>query len=52
VGDEIQVKVLEIDNNGKIRLSRRALLTGEDEEKGRRHDRDRRDKRDRRRNYS
>jgi polyribonucleotide nucleotidyltransferase len=52
VGDEIQVKVLEIDNNGKIRLSHRALLTGEDEEKGRRQDRDRRDKRDRRRNYS
>ncbi len=26
VGDEIQVKVIEIDSNGKIRLSRRALL--------------------------
>lgn len=26
VGDEIQVKVLEIDENGKIRLSRKALL--------------------------
>jgi polyribonucleotide nucleotidyltransferase len=52
VGDEIQVKVLEIDNNGKIRLSRRALLTGEDGEQGRGYDRDKRDKRDRRRNYS
>jgi polyribonucleotide nucleotidyltransferase len=52
VGDEIQVKVLEIDGNGKIRLSRRALLTGEDGEKGRGYDRNRRDKRDRRRNYS
>jgi polyribonucleotide nucleotidyltransferase len=29
VGDEIQVKVLEIDGNGKIRLSRRALLAEE-----------------------
>jgi len=31
VGDEIQVKVLEIDGNGKIRLSRRALLVEEGE---------------------
>jgi polyribonucleotide nucleotidyltransferase len=52
VGDEIQVKVLEIDGNGKIRLSRRALLTGEDGEQGRGYDRDRRDKRNRRRDYS
>jgi len=29
VGDEIQVKVLEIDGNGKIRLSHRALLVEE-----------------------
>jgi polyribonucleotide nucleotidyltransferase len=50
VGDEIKVKVLEIDNNGKIRLSRRALLT--DEEGTRHYERDKRDKRDRRRNYS
>jgi polyribonucleotide nucleotidyltransferase len=49
VGDEIQVKVLEIDGNGKIRLSRRALLAGEGEKgerEGRREgygrDRDRR----------
>ena len=52
VGDEIQVKVLEIDSNGKIRLSRRALLTGEDGEKRGGYDRDRRDKRNRGRNYS
>jgi polyribonucleotide nucleotidyltransferase len=48
VGDEIQVKVLEIDSNGKIRLSRRALLAGEGEKEGGRggrregHGRDRR----------
>lgn len=37
VGDEIQVKVLEIDGNGKIRLSRRALLVeeGKTEDRGR-----------------
>ena len=45
VGDEIQVKVLEIDSNGKIRLSRRALLTGEDEEKRGGYEREKRDKR-------
>jgi polyribonucleotide nucleotidyltransferase len=48
VGDEIQVKVLEIDSNGKIRLSRKALLGGEEEQdargerghdRGRGHDR-------------
>jgi len=38
VGDEIQVKVLEIDGNGKIRLSRRALLVEEGETGG--HGRD------------
>ena len=32
VGDEIMVKVIEIDNLGRINLSRRALLTGEDGE--------------------
>jgi polyribonucleotide nucleotidyltransferase len=42
VGDEVQVKVLEIDANGKVRLSRKALLGGEEgqesrEERG--HDR-------------
>jgi polyribonucleotide nucleotidyltransferase len=36
VGDEIKVKVLEIDSNGKIRLSRRALLA----EEGRTEDRE------------
>jgi polyribonucleotide nucleotidyltransferase len=30
VGDEIMVKVIEIDSMGRINLSRRALLTGED----------------------
>ena len=30
VGDEIQVKVLEIDGSGKIRLSRKVLLGGEE----------------------
>ncbi len=44
VGDEVQVKVLEIDSNGKIRLSRKALLGGgegeEQESRGERgHDR-------------
>jgi len=52
VGDEIQVKVLEIDSNGKIRLSRRALLPGGEEEKAGGFERDKRDKRDRKRNYS
>lgn len=33
VGDEIKVKVLEIDSNGKIRLSRRAVLGKEGREK-------------------
>jgi polyribonucleotide nucleotidyltransferase len=42
VGDEIEVKVLEIDGNGKIRLSRRALLTGEDESRPRGRERDKR----------
>ena len=42
VGDEIEVKVLEIDGNGKIRLSRRALLTGEDEPRPRGRERDKR----------
>ena len=32
VGDEIMVKVIEIDNLGRINLSRRAVLTGEDGE--------------------
>ncbi len=31
LGDEIMVKVLEIDNMGRINLSRRAVLAGEDE---------------------
>jgi polyribonucleotide nucleotidyltransferase len=35
VGDEVQVKVLEIDSNGKIRLSRKALLGGEEEQESR-----------------
>jgi len=38
VGDEIKVKVLEIDNNGKIRLSRRALLEEEAGTQGRERD--------------
>ncbi len=38
VGDEIKVKVLEIDNNGKIRLSRRALLEEEEGTQGRERD--------------
>jgi polyribonucleotide nucleotidyltransferase len=44
VGDEIKVKVLEIDGNGKIRLSRKALLfeEGQREGHGDRHERDRR----------
>jgi polyribonucleotide nucleotidyltransferase len=45
-GDEVQVKVIEIDDNGKIRLSRKALLedTGDEsrEHHGRRDDRDER----------
>jgi polyribonucleotide nucleotidyltransferase len=44
VGDEVQVKVLEIDSNGKIRLSRKVLLGGgEGQEHGeaRGHDRGR-----------
>jgi polyribonucleotide nucleotidyltransferase len=42
VGDEIQVKVLEIDGNGKIRLSRKVLLGGGDgERETTRHDRPR-----------
>jgi polyribonucleotide nucleotidyltransferase len=42
VGDEVQVKVLEIDSNGKIRLSRKALLGGDDEEQEtKRHERPR-----------
>jgi polyribonucleotide nucleotidyltransferase len=41
VGDEIQVKCLEIDGNGKIRLSRRALLGGEEQQDSRGHERDR-----------
>jgi polyribonucleotide nucleotidyltransferase len=52
VGDEIQVKVLEIDSNGKIRLSRKALLGGEEEQdaRGERgHDRDRGNDRSKRR---
>jgi polyribonucleotide nucleotidyltransferase len=28
-GDEIEVKVLDVDNRGRIRLSRKALLSGE-----------------------
>jgi len=32
VGDEVMVKVIEIDNLGRINVSRRALLVGEDEE--------------------
>jgi polyribonucleotide nucleotidyltransferase len=43
VGDEIKVKVLEIDSNGKIRLSRRALLS--EEEGTGDYDRNKRDKR-------
>jgi polyribonucleotide nucleotidyltransferase len=44
VGDEIKVKVLEIDGNGKIRLSRKALLFEEGQTEGHRdrHERDRR----------
>ncbi len=30
IGDEIMVKIIEIDNMGRINLSRRAVLTGED----------------------
>jgi polyribonucleotide nucleotidyltransferase len=41
VGDEIQVKCLEIDSNGKIRLSRKALLGGDEQEGTRDHARDR-----------
>jgi polyribonucleotide nucleotidyltransferase len=42
VGDEVQVKVLEIDANGKVRLSRKALLGGADEEQEtKRHERPR-----------
>jgi polyribonucleotide nucleotidyltransferase len=50
VGDELQVKVLEIDSNGKIRLSRRALLAGEGEKEGDREGRREGHGRDRRRN--
>jgi polyribonucleotide nucleotidyltransferase len=42
VGDEIQVKVLEIDGNGKIRLSRRALLVEEGSGGSGGHERDKR----------
>jgi len=42
VGDEIQVKVLEIDGNGKIRLSRRALLVEEGSADSGGHERDKR----------
>jgi len=45
VGDEIQVKCLEIDSNGKIRLSRKALLGGDEQEGARGHERDRGGKR-------
>jgi polyribonucleotide nucleotidyltransferase len=41
VGDEIQVKCLEMDSNGKIRLSRKALLGGDEQEGARDHERDR-----------
>jgi polyribonucleotide nucleotidyltransferase len=34
VGDEIMVKVIEVDNLGRINLSRKAVLTGEDGEGG------------------
>jgi polyribonucleotide nucleotidyltransferase len=30
IGDEIMVKVVEIDSQGRINLSRKAVLTGED----------------------
>ena len=30
VGDEIEVKVIEIDRMGRVNLSRRAILEGED----------------------
>jgi polyribonucleotide nucleotidyltransferase len=39
MGDEITVMVTEIDNNGKIRLSRRAVLEGWSPEEAARHDR-------------
>jgi polyribonucleotide nucleotidyltransferase len=42
VGDEIQVKVLEIDGNGKVRLSRRALLVEEGSASSGGHERDKR----------
>jgi len=42
VGDEIQVKVLEIDGNGKIRLSRRALLEEGEGSRSGGHERDKR----------
>ncbi|OGP55110.1 MAG: polyribonucleotide nucleotidyltransferase [Deltaproteobacteria bacterium RBG_13_52_11] len=42
VGDEIQVKVLEIDGNGKIRLSRKAVLAEEGRPGPRDHERDKR----------
>jgi len=57
IGDEVEVKVIEIDEMGRVNLSRRALLPGgdkprEDRRPGRRDDRrsagDRRSKKDRR----
>ena len=55
VGDEIEVKVVNVDRDGKIRLSRKVLLPDYDEEKhgssrdgGRRGGGDRGGRRDRR----
>lgn len=35
VGDMLQVKVIDIDDNGRIRLSHRVLLTGDSDDEGR-----------------
>ena len=34
IGDEVQVKVIEIDNMGRVNLSRRAILQGDAYEPG------------------
>ena len=47
VGDELTVKITEIDNLGRINASRRALLTGEDAPAGRDQPQDRGDRDDR-----
>ncbi len=45
IGDEIEVKVVNVDRDGKIRLSRKVLLPDYDEEKHGSRDRGRRDRR-------